>query len=278
MAIADLVNAVVVDYHAEEALDTCLSSLKANGVDEIVVVENGSEGSTTSAVEEQATVVRPLVNLGYGRGVNRGAAALSKKPYLLVSNPDVIVHESAVERLVEFLQQNPDVAIVGPTILRTDGTVYPSHRKFPNIVLAGLHALLAPLWADNPLTTSYRSSNKDGSVDWISGAFFIVNRDAFEMVGGFDERYFMFAEDMALCWSLAQRGWQAAAVSEAVVTHVEGLSRAKAPRAMILAHHKSAFRFEVQSAKGLRKLLVPVAALVLGLRYLLVSLWPSRHS
>lgn len=278
IAVADLVNAVVVDYHAEEALNTCLSSLKANGVGEIVVVENGAPGSTDISVEKQATIVRPLVNLGYGRGVNRGVAALSKKQYLLVSNPDVVVHEGAVDRMVAFLRSNPDVAIVGPKILRTDGTVYPSHRKFPNILLAGFHALLAPVWPTNPLTKSYRSTNKDGSVDWVSGAFFIVNRDAFEMVGGFDERYFMFAEDMALCWSLAQRGWQAASVPDAVVTHVEGLSRAKAPRAMMLAHHQSALRFEAQSAKGLRKLLLPVAASVLALRYLVVSLWPSRHS
>ncbi len=278
MKVSDVANAVIVDYHAEEALVDCARSLQENGIDEIVVVENGEPGSTPTTVNFVAKVVSPGLNLGYGRGVNRGAAALSHKPFLVVTNPDVVVHPGAIVTLLEYLEANPDVGIVGPTILRTDATVYPSHRKFPNIVLAGVHALFAPLWPSNPLTKRYRSANKDGSVDWVSGAFFVVNRDAFEKVGGFDERYFMFAEDMALCWSLAERGWKAAAVQEAVVTHVEGLSRARAPRAMIRAHHRSALRFEVQSARGLRRALIPVAAVVLGIRFVLVSLWPKRHS
>lgn len=278
MRLTDLVNAVIVDYHAEDSLVACVESLKKNGVDEIVVVENGAPGSTPTSLDFVTKVVTPGVNLGYGRGVNRGAAALSKKPYLIVANPDLLVHQGAVEKMVSYLQANPDVGIVGPTILRPDGSVYPSHRKFPNVLLAGLHALLAPAWKNNPLTKSYRSANKDGSVDWVSGAFFVVSRDAFEVIGGFDERYFMFAEDMALCWNLSQRGWKAASVNDATVTHIEGLSRSRAPRAMMRAHHRSALRFEVQSSKGLRKLLIPVAALVLGLRLLVVSLLPSRHS
>ena len=277
MKVAQLVNAVVVDYHAEESLRNCVRSLQENGVDEIVVVENGAPGSTPASLDFVTRTVTPGVNLGYGRGVNRGAAAASKKPYLVVSNPDVIVHNGALSKLVEFLEANPEVAIVGPTILRPDGSVYPSHRKFPNIVLAGIHALVAPLWPSNPLSKLYRSANKDGSVDWVSGAFFVVRRDAFEAVGGFDERYFMFAEDMALCWMLAQCGWKTSVVADAVVTHIEGLSRARVPRAMRRAHHRSALRFEVQSSRGLRRALVPLAALVLGLRFLLVSLWPSRH-
>jgi N-acetylglucosaminyl-diphospho-decaprenol L-rhamnosyltransferase len=275
--VSDLANAVVVDYHADQSLVECVTSLQANGVDEIVVVENGAPGSTPTSMNFVAKVITPGVNLGYGRGVNRGAAALSRKPYLVVSNPDVVIHSECVAHLIEYLQSNPEVGIVGPTILRTDGTVYPSHRKFPNIVLAGFHALLAPIWPSNPLTTSYRSANKDGTVDWVSGAFFVVSRDAFEKVGGFDERYFMFAEDMALCWSLAKAGWKSAAQPSAVVTHVEGLSRSRAPIAMMRAHHRSALRFEVQSSMGLRKLLIPIAALVLAIRFALVSVWPSRH-
>ena len=278
MKISDLVNAVIVDYHAEESLVECVKSLQTNEVDEIVVVENGESGSTPTSLDFVTKVVTPGINLGYGRGVNRGAAALSRKPYLIVSNPDVIVHDECVSRLIGFLQSNPEVGIVGPTILRTDGTVYPSHRKFPNIALAGLHALLAPLWPGNPLSKSYRSANKDGTVDWVSGAFFVVSRDAFEQVGGFDERYFMFAEDMALCWSLNRAGWKASSVPSATVTHVEGLSRSRAPLAMMRAHHRSALRFEVQSSTGLRKALVPIAALVLGIRFVVVSLWPSRHA
>ncbi len=269
--VANDVAAVVVDFHAGEALDNCVDSLHANGVTDIVVVENGEEGSTLPSLSGQHVVlVVPKMNLGYGRGVNRGVAAAPERPYLLVSNPDVIVHDGAVAALVDFLDEHPNVAIVGPQIVRPDGSVYPSQRVFPNFWLAGLHALLAPLWPGNPFTRRYRSPRKDGSVDWVSGAFFLVRRDRFEEVGGFDERYFMFAEDMALCWQLRERGHDVAATSGATVTHIEGVSRARASRAMLIAHHRSALRFEWQTARGFRRVLAPLASLVLGLRLCVV--------
>jgi GT2 family glycosyltransferase len=88
----------------------------------------------------------------------------------------------------------------------------------------------------------------------------------------------MFAEDMTLCWDLRQRGWRIAAVDDAVVTHVEGLSRQRATRSMVWAHHRSALRFEVHTARGVRRALIPVAALVLVVRLLIVTvLSPLRR-
>lgn len=265
------VAAVVVDYHADQVLVECVDSLLANEVGEIVVVENGEVGSVPSSLIERGVVlVSPGVNLGYGRGVNRGVAFTRPTRYLLVSNPDVVVHEGAVAALVRYLETHPAVALVGPAILRPDGTLYPSRRVFPNVWLAGLHAILAPLWPGNPATKRYRSTRSDGTVEWVSGACFLVRRSAFELVGGFDERYFMFAEDMALCWQLREHGFEVAATSEAVVTHLEGVSRARASREMLIAHHRSALRFEYQTARGWRRVLVPLASLVLSLRLVLV--------
>ena len=269
--VATDVAAVIVDFHAGQALDDCVDSLHANGVTDIVVVENGEEGSTLPALSGQHVVlVVPKLNLGYGRGVNRGVAAAPVRRYLLVSNPDVVVHDGAVSALVDFLDEHPNVAIVGPQIVRPDGSVYPSQRVFPNFWLAGLHALLAPLWPGNPFTRRYRSPRKDGSVDWVSGAFFLARRDRFEEVGGFDERYFMFAEDMALCWQMRAHGHDVAATPDALVTHIEGVSRARVSRAMLIAHHRSAMRFEWQTASGWRRVLAPIATLVLGLRLCVV--------
>lgn len=269
------VAAVIVDYHAEEALSECIDSLHANGVTNIVVVENGTEGSTPPALgDRDVTLVEPRMNLGYGRGVNRGVAQVGDAEYLLISNPDVVLHEGAVAGMMAVLESDRRVAIVGPKVLRPDGSVYPSQRVFPNFWLAGLHALLSPVWRANPATRRYRSPRADGSVDWVSGACFLVRRSMFEEVGGFDERYFMFAEDMALCWRLREAGYGVAAVDDAEVTHIEGLSRQRASRAMLIAHHRSAMRFEWQTAKGLRRVLAPVATFVLGLRLIVVLLRP----
>jgi N-acetylglucosaminyl-diphospho-decaprenol L-rhamnosyltransferase len=275
--VARRVAAVVVDFHAESALVACVDSLRLNGVVDIVVVENGERGSAPTTLRERdVTVVEPGLNLGYGRGVNRGVARVRDHEYLLISNPDVVVHHGAVAALAAALDAQETVAVVGPQIRRPDGSVYPSQRVFPHFWLAGLHALLAPVWPSNPATKRYRSRHDDGTVDWVSGACFMIRRRAFEEVGGFDERYFMFAEDMTLCWDLRQRGWGVAAVDEAVVTHVEGLSRERATRSMIWAHHRSALRFEWHTARGWRRALVPVAALVLGVRLVVVSVVRPR--
>ncbi|MHB2029282.1 MAG: glycosyltransferase family 2 protein [Acidimicrobiales bacterium] len=275
--ISEQVSAVVVDYHAGEALEACVASLRVNDVRDIVVVENGDSGSVPPSLSETGVVVvSPGVNLGYGRGVNRGAAEVANRPYLLVSNPDVVVHDGAVRALVDYLFAHPDVALVGPRILRPDGSVYPSMRGFPNIGLAGLHAVLEPWWPSNPATKRYRSMKSDGSIDWVSGACFLVRRAAFELVGGFDERYFMFAEDMALCWALHELGFAIGATNDASVTHIEGVSRARATRAMLIAHHVSAFRFEIQTAKGWRRILVPLAGVVLSVRLALVLVTQLR--
>jgi len=265
------VAAVVVDYHAGAALADCVTSLATNGVADIVVVENGEPGSTRDALGELAvTLVTPRANLGYGRGVNRGAAFTAPAKYLLVSNPDVVVHEGCVDALVTYLDAHPHVGIVGPKIVTPSGETYPSQRVFPNMWLAAAHAVLAPLWPGNPFTRRYRSPRADGTVDWVSGAFFVIRRDVFERIGGFDERYFMFAEDMDLCWRVREAGFGVAACDAAVVTHIEGVSRARTPRAMVKAHHASALRFEWQTARGWRRGLLPLASLVLGLRLAIV--------
>ena len=270
-AISSRVSAVVVDYHAGDALGACIDSIHENGVTDVVVVENGEQGSTPPALAKRSVVlVTPRMNLGYGRGVNRGVAASARLEFVLVSNPDVVVHENAVAQMVAYLDAHADVGVVGPQILRLDGSIYPSQRVFPNFWLAGVHALLSPWWPTNPATRRYRSSRADGTVDWVSGACFMVRRGVFEAVGGFDERYFMFAEDMALCWQIREAGSTVAAVHEATVTHVEGLSRRRESKAMLIAHHRSAMRFEWQTARGFRRLLAPMATLVLGLRLCVV--------
>ena len=110
--LGSLVSAVVVDYHAGSVLGGCLDSLVANGVTDLVVVENGEVGSTLPALGGRAvTIVTPQMNLGYGRGVNRGAAATKATPFLLVSNPDVVVHDGAVAEMLRVLESTPQAAV-----------------------------------------------------------------------------------------------------------------------------------------------------------------------
>jgi N-acetylglucosaminyl-diphospho-decaprenol L-rhamnosyltransferase len=263
--------AVVVDYYAGELLRDCVASLQSDGVSQVVVVDNSTEGATREVLGDHAEVIETMHNLGYGRAMNRGVAFASPSEFLLLSNPDIAVHPGALAALERHLDSNPQTALVGPTIVDGNGEIYPSIRVFPNLFLAGAHALFAPLWPQNPFTRRYRAPRRDGGVDWVSGAFFLVRRDAFQSVGGFDERYFMFAEDMDLCWRLRRAGYGIDHEADAVVTHIEGVSRSRAPRMMVRAHHISAMRFEWRTSSGLRKALAPVAIAVLGVRYVVVS-------
>jgi N-acetylglucosaminyl-diphospho-decaprenol L-rhamnosyltransferase len=216
----------------------------------------------------------PLVdtgrNVGYGAGANRGIAALTPRPYVLVCNPDLHVHPGAVGALADALDSEPSWAVVGPRILTPAGDPYPSARRFPSVADAAGHALLDQLWTRNPFTRRYRAGGwmapSPTTTDWVSGACFLARRSVLDELGGFDESYFMFAEDMDLCWRAHRIGWRVGFVPAAEVTHIEGVSRRHHPYKMAIAHHRSALRFAVRTTRGWRRTLLPLAAAVLGAR------------
>lgn len=266
---------VIVDFHAGAHLHAATASILDQGVDELVVVDNAGGGASLQALDTLATrvaVVSPGTNLGFGAGANRGVAVLGDTDLVLVANPDVVLHEHALDQLVGALEAHPAWGLVGPTILTEAATPYPSMRRFPSVLDAVGHAMLGRVWPTNPFTARYREQGAapDGTADWVSGACFVVRRELFETLGGFDERYFMFGEDMDLCWRARRAGAVVGTAPEAVVTHAEGVSRRTAPYRMQVAHHRSALRFAVTTTQGPARLLLPLAVALLGIRLLAV--------
>jgi N-acetylglucosaminyl-diphospho-decaprenol L-rhamnosyltransferase len=271
------VAAVVVNHDAGAVLVECVASLRGEGIDEVVVVDNASTDGSTGAVQTadpDVRVVHTGANLGYGAGANRGVAATGAE-LVLVSNPDVVVHPGAVETLAVALASDPALAVVGPCIMEADGTRYPSARRFPSLVDAAGHAVLAGVAPENRFTRRYRMSDLQpdavAEVDWVSGACFLARRRALEELGGFDEDYFMYAEDVDLCWRARRAGWGVAYVPAAVVTHRRGVSTARRPYRMLAAHHRSVYRFARRTARGWRRATLPVVAALLALRLVVVS-------
>ena len=277
-----VIGAVVVDHDSGPLLEGCVRSALANGAAPVVVVENGAAQSAAAALsgllEElpapPVRIVRPGRNVGFGAGVNRGLAALAGESpapdYVLVSNPDVVLHPGALPALHGALKSHPAWAVVGPRLFTESGSVYPSVRRFPSYVDAAGHALLAVFTPDNPFTRRYNPGTPEGEVvtdaGWISGSCFLARRTALEELGGFDEAYFMYAEDMDLCWRAHQAGWGVGFAGTAAATHVQGVSTARHPYRMMVAHHRSALRFTVRTTRGWRRAIVPLAVVVLGLR------------
>jgi GT2 family glycosyltransferase len=277
---------VVVTYESGDALLACVAGLAAEGVAPIVVVDNGStDGSVArmcdAAIDDgyqSAVVIEvPGVNLGYGAAVNRGVAATTSETsdHVLVCNADVEIHPGAIRVLTEALDADPRLAMAGPMIKTRNGDRYPSARAFPSLVDAAGHALLGMFRPGNRFTQRYQMGSAlpgaagTVSVDWLSGACFLVRRSAFEEVGGFDEAYFMYAEDVDLCWRLGRSGYRVGYCPAAEVTHLQGVSTAHHPYRMLVEHHRSLLRFAARSTTGPTRLLLPVIVLGIGTRFLL---------
>jgi len=266
------VSAVVVNYNARDHLLECIRSLRADGVTEIVVADNDSTDGSAEAlkrVDPDAMIVPTGSNLGYGGGANRGAARASGD-LLLVCNSDVVVEPGAVKALVSALEDDEQLALVGPRIEDRSGALYPSPRTFPDLGVALGHAFLGLVAPANRFTRRYRMLDWDhataGLVDWVSGSCFLVRRTAWLALGGFDEAYFMYVEDVDLCWRAAKAGFRVGFEPSARVIHVQGASTDLRPYRMIIEHHRSLFRFSWRSTVGWRRTLLPVVSAGLGMR------------
>jgi N-acetylglucosaminyl-diphospho-decaprenol L-rhamnosyltransferase len=274
------VAAVIVSYNVRDLLLRCITSLKADGVKQIVVVDNASHDGSADAVaaaEPDVELVRLPRNLGFGSGANRGVARTST-PNVLIVNPDVLVDPGSTEALLDVLEQEPDVAIVAPRIETPGRVLYPNARRFPDLVDAAGHAFLHFLWPGNPFSRRYKMLDWDhaaaADVDWVAGTHLLVRRAAWDEVGGFDEAFFMYLEDVDLCWRLRERGWRTRYEPAARVEHAIGRSTDQTPYRMIAAHHRSLLRWAAKTARGRQRLLLPVIAAALALRTVLA--WIQR--
>jgi N-acetylglucosaminyl-diphospho-decaprenol L-rhamnosyltransferase len=265
--------AVIVNYNAGDVLTGCVASVLAQDpTPELVVVDNAStDGSIDRLVRAHpgVRVVQTGGNLGYARAANLGIA-VTDAPVIAVLNPDTVLAPGVGAALTARFAGEPELGAAGPRLHNPDGTVYPSARRIPSLVDAVGHGLLFFVWRDNPFTRRYRETGADPArprdVDWLSGAAVWLRRHALDTVGGWDERYFMYVEDVDLCWRLRRAGWRVAYEPGGTVEHLLGVSTANRPYRMIAEHHRSLLRFASVRFTGLRRALLGPAAAFLAAR------------
>jgi N-acetylglucosaminyl-diphospho-decaprenol L-rhamnosyltransferase len=270
-------SAVVVNYESGSLLLDCVRSLMADdgaGVPEVVVVDNGSTDGSVARLRDavpDVKVLEPGTNLGYAAAANRGIAA-TRAPVVVVANPDLVVARGTAAAVLARFAAEPDLAAVGPALLNADATQYPSARAHASTVDAVGHATLGRVLPRNRFTRRYRQLDADWSrardVDWVSGALIYLRRSALGSVGGWDERYFMYLEDVDLCWRLRRVGWRVGYEPAGCATHVQGASTTRRPYRMIVEHHRSAYRFAARRWRGPQRLLLVPAACFLTVRAL----------
>ena len=218
---------------------------------ECVVIDNDSRDGTPEAVERDANwarVIRTGANLGYAKAVNRGIAATAGAS-VLVTNPDCVWAPGAIRALLAWLGGHSRCAIAAPRILNPDGTLEYSARAYPDsfTFLFNRYSLLTRMWPGNPWSRRYLLSDWDHatprSVDWVSGAAMLARREAIAAVGGMDEAFFMFNEDVDWCRRMKTAGWAVTYVPGARCVHHVGASRKKVASRVILERHRGMIHY-----------------------------------
>ncbi|MGI8417177.1 MAG: glycosyltransferase family 2 protein [Nakamurella sp.] len=242
---------VVITYSPGETLATFLDSVAVatQRPTRIVMVDNGStDGSVEQAAAAgRAELLRSGGNVGFGSAANIGVAALPNGiDFVLIANPDVTLDAGSLDTLVAAFAEYPKAGAVGPSIRTPDGKLYPSARRLPTIADGVGHAVLGWIWPRNPWTRRYRAEDEEVGrrpAGWLSGACLLVRRAAFDEIGGFDQRYFMYFEDIDLADRLAKAGWVNLYVPDATVEHFGGHAAGRDRRRMLDEHHRSAYRY-----------------------------------
>ena len=277
---------VIVGYCAYEELEQCLASLAAHEpVVPVVVVDHAADearGRGLVAAFPRVTYVPRLDNPGFAAGVNY-AARHAGPGALLLLNPDCRIAAPVVAPLMSVLAAHPDAGVVGGLIRERDGALQHSARAFPDITtaLGGRTSWLSRVAPDNPLTRrNLRAAPADGvvPVDWVSGAFTLIRREAFDQVGGFDEGFFLYWEDADFCKRAADAGWATLYAPVAEALHLTGRASRHAPLRSLGAFHRSAFRYYWKHGSFRARLAAPVVAVGLAGRFLLRALTNRRQS
>ncbi|MWB99234.1 glycosyltransferase family 2 protein [Agromyces seonyuensis] len=269
---------VTVAYDSDAVLPTFLDSVSAatSAPVALAVADNAASDSTRRIAEQYGAGYLALDNPGYGTAANAAVRAFgAEADWVLVANPDVTLGPGSLDVLAAVGVADPAIGSLGPLITDADGTVYPSARQLPRIVSGAGHVVFRNLWPSNPFSAAYRRANEapvDRDAEWLSGACLLIRRTAFDEVGGFDEGYFMYFEDVDLGARLLEAGWRNHYAPAAAVVHTGAHSTAKSMTKMSLAHHESASRFLQRRYRGPAYLPVRlVLRAAIGLRARLTS-------
>ncbi|HXV33333.1 MAG TPA: glycosyltransferase family 2 protein [Gaiellaceae bacterium] len=224
------VSIVIVSFNAREHLERCLDAV-AGGAHEVVVVDNASSDGSPALVRERfpsVKLVELAENVGFGAANNVGMEAAAGDLFLLL-NSDAWPVGDAIERLAAFAAGRPRAGIVGPRLSNPDGSLQRSVRGWPTPWrLATEYLFLRRLGRGTRALNAFYGAGFDhgsiSAVEVVKGAVMLVRRDVYEATGGFDPDFFMYGEEMDICYRVGRAGWEVVFDPEAEFVHVGGVS------------------------------------------------------
>ena len=259
---------VIVNYNTRDELDNCLRSIPSGAgsiSSRVIVVDNHSSDGSPAMVHSNHPWVKDVIvtpgNGGYAYANNIGLrtagladsqAAEPAARYYLLLNPDTILPANALQQMVALMDANPDVGVAGPKLVRQDGSLDKAcRRSFPSPTVSLYHfSGLGKLFPSSAVFAKYNLSyldpDQETEVDAVVGAFMMMRADALQQVGLLDEAFFMYGEDIDLCFRAKQRGWRVIYYPQVTVQHIKGAASRKASaratrafyEAMRIFHHK----------------------------------------
>ncbi len=262
-----MIDAVIVAHGQADVASRAARSIRASGtvVRSLTVVDTAGDPALAELAKDatlDATVLTRPDNPGYGAAAN-AALNRGRAPLLLVANADVWMHAGALDELAQALNRAPDAACAGPLLLNADGTPQDSAFAFPGLGQAAFDLL--------PLPARLRGSRLNGrlwskaavrDVDYVLGAFMLMRRRAFELVGGFSSAYWMYAEEVDLCRRFWDDGWRVRFVPTAQVTHIRSATTSGRDIDMLPHLYRSRARWYRQHRAA------PIARAAIGLMWL----------
>jgi GT2 family glycosyltransferase len=268
----------IVNWNTRDELRECLRTVLAQeGVEtEVVVVDNASSDGSAQMVQDEfadrAILIANTSNIGFGAGHNQ-SMRIARGRYVFLLNPDGrLLEPDVLSRMIDYMDGDEKVGILGPRILNPDGSLQFSARRFPTMLAAAFrHTLWGKLFPNNRFVRRYMMTDwahdHTTTVDWVSGAAMLLRREMLDRVGLMDEGYFMYCEDVDLCKRAKIAGWKVVYYPEVAVSHRIGAASDQNPIEMIRQHHKSMLRYFLKFNRFSPKLLLlPVVMVGLHMR------------
>lgn len=225
---------VIISFNTCNLLKTCLDSVLKETVSlnpEIIVVDNASKDQSAEMVASNyphVVLIKNIQNVGFGPANNQ-AFKIAKGDYIVLLNSDAFLKPESLQRAVDYMQKDPTIGFGGARLIGPNGEWQPSARLFPSFLneflqLSGLASKYSHSRVFGRYSRTWISPDESGDVDWVTGAFAIVPKKILEEVGGFDERFFLYYEEVDLCRRIKQAGYRIVYWSDVVVTHLGGES------------------------------------------------------
>ena len=254
------VSIIIVSWNVRDLLDKCLASLCKAAADlaqarqdsplvEIIVVDSASEDDSLGMVRgkyPQVTLLPQKENLGFTRGNNIGLAH-AQAPYFLLLNPDTELGDDALFQMLDYMDQHPDVGILGPHTLNTDGSHQSTRRRFPTLMTGLFESAWLSAYAPASVEAHYKMFDTDShailETDWVQGSAMMARRGLYAAIGGLDEGFVMYFEELDWCKRAKSAGWKVVYHGRALMTHHGGKSSEQAAAFKQIQFHTSKLRY-----------------------------------